>query len=460
VSFARLVSNRSFEEAAMRAIGLDIHRDFCEVAIAEGGRVRAAGRIGTAPAEIEAFAGGLRADDTVTLEATGNALAIVRILEPHARVVLANPKATKAATRLRAKTDRIDARTLAQLLASGFLPEVWVGDEATHALRRRVGRRVHLVRQRTKAKNQVHAVLLRNLAGRPPVSDVFGTRGRAWLEHLVLPLDERETLEACLRTVDFLDTEVARIDRALAPLVLASPDMRRLLTLPGVSATTAATLAGVIGDIGRFPTPGRLVAYIGLDPRVSQSGNDPAHHGRISKQGASEARHVLVEAAWVATRTEGPLRAFAQRLAARRGWNIAIVAVARKLTVIAWHMLTRGEDYAFARPLLVRAKLREIELRAGAPRARGRSIGVAPTAAERRLEHELAAQAEAAYERLVRDWVPSRKQVREPPTGRASHDAERQPTRQGSAPTLRFGSASLPHQRDYAPDPGPRQDGT
>jgi len=89
----------------MRAIGLDIHRDFCEVAIAEGGRVRAAGRVGTAPAEIEAFARGLGPGDTVTLEATGNALAIARILERHVRVVLANPKATKAATRLRAKTD-------------------------------------------------------------------------------------------------------------------------------------------------------------------------------------------------------------------------------------------------------------------------------------------------------------------------------------------------------------------
>ena len=444
----------------MRSIGLDIHRDFCEVAIAEGGRVRAAGRIGTAPAEIEAFAGGLRPDDSVTLEATGNALAIVRILEPHVRVVLANPKATKAATRLRAKTDRIDARTLAQLLAGGFLPEVWVGGEATHALRRRVGRRVHLVRQRTKAKNQVHAVLLRNLAGRPPVSDVFGTRGRAWLERLVLPADERETLEACLRTVDFLDAEVTALDRALAPLVLGSPDMRRLLTLPGVSAMTAATLIGVIGDIGRFPTPGQLVAYFGLDPRVRQSGNEPARHGRISKQGASEARHVLVEAAWVATRTAGPLRVFAHRLAARRGWNIAIVAVARKLTVIVWHMLTHGEDYAFTRPILVRAKLREIELRSGAPRAKGRSIGVAPTVAERQLERELAAAAEVAYERLVKDWVPSRKQVREPQAGRASHDALRQPARQGSAPTLHFGPANLPHHLDYASDPGPRQDGT
>jgi len=165
----------------MRAIGLDIHRGFCEVAIAEDGRVRSARRIGTAPAELEAFGTSLGADDVVTLEATGNAAAIARILAPHARVILANPKATKAATRLRTKTDRIDARTLAQLLASGFLPEVWRPDRATGALRRQVSRRAHLVKQRTKAKNQVHAALIRNLVGRPPASDLFGRRGREWL---------------------------------------------------------------------------------------------------------------------------------------------------------------------------------------------------------------------------------------------------------------------------------------
>ena len=119
----------------MRAIGLDIHRDFCEVAIAEEGRVRAAGRVGTAPAEIEAFARDLGPGDTVTLEATGNALAIARILERHVRVVLANPKATKAATRLRAKTDGSTPGRSPSCSPAGFLPEVWVGGEATHALR-------------------------------------------------------------------------------------------------------------------------------------------------------------------------------------------------------------------------------------------------------------------------------------------------------------------------------------
>jgi transposase len=387
----------------MRAIGLDIHRGFCEVAIAEDGRVRPSRRVGTAPDELELFAAGLAPDDVVTLEATGNAAAIARILAPHARVVLANPKATKAATRLRAKTDRIDARTLAQLLASGFLPEVWMPDEATATLRRQVSRRAHLVKQRTKAKNQVHAALIRNLVGRAPVSDLFGRRGRAWLAEVVLPADEREGVEASLRAVDFHDAEVSRLDVILAGAVLGSADMRRLMTLPGVSATTAATLAAVIGDVRRFPAPGRLVAYLGLDPRVSQSGDEVARHGRISKQGASVARQVLVEAAWVASRTPGPLRAFAQRVAARRGWNVAIVAVARKLAVVAWHLLSRAEEYAYGRPSRHRAKLRMLELRTGARRSQGRSIGVTGNEAERRLELERAEQAETAYRRLVAD---------------------------------------------------------
>ncbi len=121
----------------MRFIALDVHRDFCEVAIAEGGQVSGAGRVRSTPDELGLFAQSLGADDQVVLEATGNALAIARIIEPHvARVVLANPKAVKSATRT-AKTDKLDARTLAKLLAAGFLPEVWTPDEQTRVRRRR-----------------------------------------------------------------------------------------------------------------------------------------------------------------------------------------------------------------------------------------------------------------------------------------------------------------------------------
>jgi transposase len=420
----------------MRFIGLDVHRDFCEVAIAEAGAVRAAGRVQTEPAALTLFAQSLGAGDEVALEATGNALEIARIIGPHVRrVVLANPKAVKGITRAGAKTDKIDARTLAKLLAGGFLPTVWLPNEQTRILRRRISARAQLVRQRTRAKNQVHAALVRNLKGRPPVSDLFGARGRRWLAEQDLPSDEQEAVEACLRQIAFLDGEIALVERALAEQVLASAEMRRLLTLPGVNFVTAAAMMAAIGEIGRFPTAGQLVSYLGLDPRVNQSGTDPARHGRISKQGPGETRHVLVEAAWHATRTPGPLRAFHERIAARRGGNIATVAVARKIAAIAWHMLARGEDYAFARPSLTREKLRRLELMTGAQRQKGKRIGAFATKEQHQLDKELAAQAELAYRRLVQDWQPAISKGTGAAPGRASHrPSNGQAARQETAP--------------------------
>lgn len=403
----------------MRCIGLDVHRDFCEVAIAEGRQVRSAGRFSTDPASVTRWAGELQSDDVVTLEATGNALAIARLIEPFARVVLANPKAVKGTTALRTKTDKIDARTLATLLAGGFLPEVWMVDETTRILRRRISRRAHLVKARTKIKNQIHATLIRNLK-RPPVSDLFGLRGLAWLAEQVLPDDERETVDACLRQIAFLDQEIAKLEVRLAQATLGSADMRRLLTLPGVNSVTAVAFMAAVGDIRRFPTARHLVSYLGLNRRVSQSGSDKARHGRITKQGPSDARHVLVEAAWRAGRETGPLRAFSQRVAAKRGPNVATVAVARKLVVIAWHMLARDEDYAFARPSLVREKVRRLELLTGAERHRGKRTGVFAQRAQHDLERELAAQSEKAYQRLVKDWAPARKSGAGAASGRAS----------------------------------------
>jgi transposase len=421
----------------MRFIGLDVHRDFCEVAIAEGGEVRLAGRVKTTPAELELFGRSLASDDQVVLEVTGNALAIARILEPFVgRVVLANPKSVKAATES-AKTDKGDARTLAKLLAGGFVREVWIVDEQTRVLRRRVSRRAQLVRQRTREKNQVHATLIRNLKARPPVSDLFGVRGRRWLAEQALPADERETVEACLRQVDFLAAEIAVIDRALAELALASEQMRRLMTLPGVNFVTAAALIGAIGDIDRFPTAAHLVSYIGFDPRVRQSGSEPARHGRISKQGPGEVRHLLVEAAWHATRSYGPLRVFAERIASKRGANVATVAVARKLVVIAWHMLSRGEDYAFARPSLVREKQRKLELLIGAERRKGKRnpVRVFATKEQHELEKDLARQAEVAYRRLIQDWQPAMKGAGAAPGRASSSQPKRQAARQETAPT-------------------------
>ncbi len=145
------------------------------------------------------------------------------------------------------------------------------------------------------------------------------------------------------------------------------------MSVPGVNVQTAATFMAAIGDIRRFSSPRKLVSYLGLDPRVRQSGGAPARHGRISKAGASEPRHMLGEVAWKVMLTPGPLRAFFERVRARRGPQIAATATARKLTVLFWHLLSRQQDYAFARPAMTRNKIRQLELLAGAPPQKGRN---------------------------------------------------------------------------------------
>ena len=339
-----------------RAIGLDVHRDFCEVAICEAGRVRSAGRIKTSPEVLELFAQSLGREDRVALEVTGAAWEIARILEGHVRrVVVVSPDDT-GIHQARAKTDRLDARTLARLLWTGDLDAVWMPDEGCRVMRRRLARREQLVRSRSRSKNEIHAVLMRRLQGKPPVSDLFGVKGRRWLSELELPVEESETIESALRHVEFLDTEIAAVERLIAREALASAHARRLMTVPGVNVICAATFLAAVGDIRRFRTSSALVGYLGLDPRVRQSGTEPAKSGRISKRGSSSARWVLVEAAWSVIQQPGPLHAFYARLRARRGHGKAIVAVARKLAVLFWCLLTREQDYAHQQPSLTAKK--------------------------------------------------------------------------------------------------------
>jgi transposase len=288
------------------------------------------------------------------------------------------------------------------------VPPVEIG-----ALRRRVARRGALVRQRVRAKNEIHAALARCLLGRPPVSDLFGSAGRSWLAERQLPPEEAETVNGCLRQIDFCDAEVEAIDVKLCKWASGSEEAKRLMTIPGVGVGAAVSLMAAIGEVSRFESSRELVGYLGLDPMVRQSGDTPARHGRISKRGNAQARSVLVEAAWVAVRSPGPLRAFGERIRTRRGAQVAAVAVARKIATIAWQLLTKGEDYAFGRPSLTRAKIRAAERKAGAPplskRHRGQRISA--TAAERQAERELAERGERAYRRLAADWSASR-----PPT--------------------------------------------
>ncbi|WP_120010914.1 IS110 family RNA-guided transposase, partial [Teichococcus vastitatis] len=281
------------------------------------------------------------------------------------------PRQVRLIAQAKIKTDTIDATVLAKLYASNFLPEVWVPDARTQALRRQVTRRNQIVRQRVRLKTITQSILHAHLMPQCPHAELFGIRGRAWLLAQPLPPDEQDAVERHLREYDRLGEDLKVVERGLARDALADATIKRLMTIPGIDMVVALGLSAAIGPISRFQRPDQLVAYIGLNPSVHQSGGGRLQHGRITKQGRSHARHMLVEAAWQALRGPGPLRAFYQRVAVRRGNHIAAVAVARKLVVIVWHMLAKGEDYAGVRPALHARKLRGLELRSGQPERRG-----------------------------------------------------------------------------------------
>jgi transposase len=337
-----------------RVIGMDIHRTFGEVVFWEDGRLRHAGRVDMTRTALEGFGKSLYATDEIVIEATGNAMAVSRVLSPFVkRVIIANPLQVKAIAHAHVKTDKVDAGTLANLHAAGYLPEIWTPDAETERMRRLVARRYQVVRHRTRLKNEVHAILHAHLIPKCPHADLFNRRGRDWLSRQPLPEDEQDAIRRHVTELDRRGEDLALIDRDIARSVLDDEAIKRLMTITGVKLTVAAGMMAAIGDIGRFKSPQKLVSYFGLNPRVRQSGLGAAHHGRISKVGRSHARAMLVEAAWAAAKTPGPLHAFFVRIRARRGHQVAAVAVARKLAVLCWHMLTKEQDYLWARPALV-----------------------------------------------------------------------------------------------------------
>lgn len=396
----------------MRSIGMDVHRSFAQIAVVEDGLCRDEGRIGVKPEDLRAWAETLDRDDQIALEATTNSDAIATMLRPLvARVVVSNPRKTRAIAEAKVKTDKVDARILAQLLAVDFLPETWVADERTRMLRRLVMRRTHLVRQRTRLKNQVHGILSRNLVPTCPHADLFSGVGRNWLSKQDVPADEWRSIDALLRQLDFHGEELAAVERDIAIEAIDDPVVARLMTVPGIDVAVAVSIVAAVGDFSRFEDPNRLVSYLGLNPRVRQSGNGPAVHGRITKAGRAQARGMIVEAAFSACRAPGPLRAFYRRVNDRRGFQVATVATARKMAVLCWHLINRDEDYAFARPSLTAHKRRKLELAAGDTSRRGPVRGATHDyhiKQPRDHEKAIVEQQERAYEVTVAHWQPKK----------------------------------------------------
>jgi len=350
----------------MHYVGLDVHKENAFATLVdEGGTVVSRCKIDCTREALASFVTGrLSPEDRVVLEATTNTWAIVDILEPHvAEVLVSNPMQTKAIANAKLKTDKVDSEILAQLYRSDFLPTVWQPDPETRKKRSLMARRTTLVHDRTRIKNRIHAVLHQRLIVAPE-GDLFAGAGRAFLE--VAQLDDlgRHIIDSELRLLELVDEEIAKVEAMIAKEAWQEPAIRLLMTLPGVDMAVATTLFAAIGDIERFATADKLASYLGLVPSVKQSAKPIYRHGSITKQGNSDARFMMTQAAQHLWQNSGPLGHFFRKTKKKRGHNVAVVAAARKMVTIAWHMLKNNEPYRYATPRSTDDKLSKLRVRA------------------------------------------------------------------------------------------------
>lgn len=381
-----VINPATASDPSVRYVGLDVHKKQITYCIldASGATIRE-GEIMLTRERLTDFAKHLlRPTDRVALESTTNCWAVVQHLQPFVPdVVVSNPMATKAIAHSKIKTDKVDAKVLAQLLRCDFLPTVWQPDDATRLRRQVTGRRASLVGQRTQLQNRIHSVLAMRLIIPPGDYALFGPRGLTWLQALTeetIDLDGLLMIESDLRLMATLQAEIDLFDLRLAKLAYDDERVKLLMTIPGVSIVVGQTLVAAFGDITRFTSGDAAASYLGLTPSTRQSANT-VYHGPITKHGNSTARTMLVQAAQQYSRQAGPLGHFFQRLKRRKCRNVAVVATARKLAIIAWRLLTTGEPYRYAQPAATAQKLASLRIAASGEKRRGGSPpGVKQTA--------------------------------------------------------------------------------
>lgn len=301
----------------------------------------------------------LRPGDAVVIEATTNTWTLYDVTLPYvSKVVVAHPLEVKQIANARVKTDKHDVNCLARLLVADLVPEVWVPPKEVRELRTLIAHRHRLVKMLTMTHNRLHSVVHRNNLV-PPEGGFWTDKNRTWWESLTLSRVEKLQVRQDLAMLDHLEAQIGEVGQELARLSTTSPWREHtpyLLQLPGFGLINAMTVLSSIGDIMRFPTSKKLVGYSGLGGCVHDSGQ--AHFaGPITKQGRKELRWALVEAAWIAVEHHPFWKREFHRLTRRMKSNKAIVAIARKLLVVIWHVMTERVADRKADPNMVAFKL-------------------------------------------------------------------------------------------------------
>jgi transposase len=339
-----------------RWVGIDLHRNRSHVAVIdEQGELTLSRRLVNDRETFLELLGDSAGETHVALEATYGWEWLAELLEEAGYDLhLAHPLRTRAIAAARVKTDAIDAKTLAHLLRTGFLPEAYVAPRELRDLRELLRHRATLTRMRSAVKNRVHAILAKHGIARER-SDLFGKGGREFLAGLELRDAPRRRLDSLMSLICDFDREIETTTHEIEERAKADDRVDVLCQIRGVGRYTAMLIIAEVGDINRFPTARHLCSWAGLAPSV-RSSDGKARLGHITRQGSPALRWALVEAAQKITTGSGPLRDKFERIAKRRGRKIAKVAIAREILTLSYYGLRDGEIRCLARRSRASAK--------------------------------------------------------------------------------------------------------
>jgi transposase len=330
-------------------VGVDHHKRFSYMSVMnKDGIVVKEGRVVNTKESVSRFLGKEYSKDTsAVLEAGRNWTVMYDWLEEELdEVKLAHPMKVKAIAEAKIKTDKIDAKTLAHLLRCDLVPEAYVPDKDTRTVKNILRQRMFFVKLSTMVKNRIHTIV----DGHPEVrgqidpSDLFGKQGMEWLKLVMLPKEERRILDEELELLGYVTEKIASSNAWIMQLGKDDPRVQLLMTIPGIGKFFALLIVTEIGDISRFSDKNKFASYAGLIPSVFSSGGK-TFYGRIIRHGNKYLRWALIEAIWPAIRKDLSLREYYESLKARKGANQAKVAVARRLSIIVYSVLSQNRTY-------------------------------------------------------------------------------------------------------------------
>lgn len=324
-----------------RFIGLDLHKYYLVATAVDHDLIKVYGpkRVDLAGLQ-EWIEKTITLEDAIVLEMTTNTWQVYDQLKTYAHsITVVHPPHVALIVRAQVMTDKLAALQLARLHAKGLLTGIWIPPQDVRDLRTLVAQRRKMIDLKTQAKNRLQSVLHRYHI-LPPEGKLFDVEMHSWWLGLPVSNLERIRIQSDLDTLMFSLQQIANLESCMAAWAAQDERVSMLFELSGIGLVTSITLLSAIGDITRFPSAKHLVGYAGMGARVHDSGMT-THTGRITKAGRREMRAVLVEAAQVAVLHDPRWKAELARLEPYVGRNKAIVAIARKMLVIVWHLLSR-----------------------------------------------------------------------------------------------------------------------